>query len=196
MRYGLSFERLVNRLVPHYLGGRQLLMLLHGISYPLQVVNDRFVLFARQKMVEAAMTSQIILFEHFLNSRFSRYFADRQDRIFIMDGRDAGVDLYMQDSTIGRPYTLWFNHELIPAGTPDDERPKEFYHQSETREAGKGSFIVSCPAITGIELSDFVNMLSSVVNVYKLAGKTYIIKINSTEIEPVGSGLTQNHSKV
>ena len=85
MRYKLPIDRSVNRLVPHYLSGRRFILFVQSCLYPLQSLNERFRTFARERHIEARMTSQVIYFEWFLNYRFGKYIKDGKDRIFIKD---------------------------------------------------------------------------------------------------------------
>ena len=57
------------------------------------------------------------------------------------------------------------------------------YLISEEKAINKASFTVCVPEIN-IPEHEFVYLLSHTVNTYKIAGKTYLIKINSKEINP------------
>lgn len=72
MRYKLSIDRTVNRLVPHYLSGRKFILFVQSCLYPLQRTNEWFRSFTRERHIEARMTSQVIYFEWFLNYRFGK----------------------------------------------------------------------------------------------------------------------------
>lgn len=76
MRYKLPVDRLVNSLMPHYLSGRRFILFVQSCLYPLQSLNERFRAFARERHIEARMTSQVIYFEWFLNHRFGKYICD------------------------------------------------------------------------------------------------------------------------
>lgn len=43
MRYKLPIDKLVNQLVPHYLGGRKYILFIQSLVYPLKIINDRFI---------------------------------------------------------------------------------------------------------------------------------------------------------
>lgn len=182
IRYKLLIDKLVNRLVPHFLSGRRLILFIQSALYPLQQTNERFRLFARERHIEARMTSQVICFEWFLNYRFSKYLKDNRDRIFIKESESLGVDLYHEDAEYLRPCTVWYNGEAVTA-TREDERPRPFYRYIEEKLIGKVSFVVCVPPIV-IPPREMVYMLSYVVNTYKIAGKTYLIKIDEEEYEP------------
>lgn len=182
-RYRLPTDRLVNQLVPHFLGGRKYILFIQSLVYPLKSLNERFVRFAKEKHIEARMTSQMFYFEWYLNHKFAEYLTDRQERIVIQESQSIGVDVYHEDSRVGRPFTIWYNLEEIGSCTPEDERPREFYFLSEEKTINKVSFIVVVPRIS-VSQKEFVYMLSYVVNTYKTAGKTYLIKIENQEITP------------
>jgi len=78
---------------------------------------------------------------------------------------------------------VWHENETIATVNPL-EKPREFYFLTEEKVINKVSFMVCVPEIT-ISENEFVYMLSFVVNTYKIAGKTYLIKINAKEIEPI-----------
>ena len=45
-RYNLPTDRLVNQLVPHFLGGRKYILFIQSLVYPLKSLNERFRRFA------------------------------------------------------------------------------------------------------------------------------------------------------
>lgn len=180
MRYKLPIDKLVNQLVPHYLGGRKYILFIQSLVYPLKIINDRFIDFAKERHIEARMTSQVMYFEWYLNHKFGKYFADKNDRIYIQDSQIIGIDLYRESSKYGKPFVIW--KDMKESELTDDplEKPREFYFITEEKAINKVSFMVCVPRIQGISQKEFVYMLSSVVNTYKIAGKTYLIKIDTT----------------
>ena len=182
MRYKLPIDRSVNRLVPHYLSGRRFILFVQSCLYPLQSLNERFRTFARERHIEARMTSQVIYFEWFLNYRFGKYIKDGKDRIFIKDSTSVGVDLYAEGAEYQRPFTVWYNGEQVTTDN-EAERPRPFYLLAEEKLINKVSFMVCVPPVT-IPPRELVYMLSYVVNTYKTAGKTYLIKIDEDEYTP------------
>ena len=182
MRYKLPVDSLVNRLVPHYMAGRRLILFIQSCLYPLQGLNERFREYAREKHIEARMTSQVIYFEWFLNHRFGKYLRDSRERIFIRESESIGVDLYHEGVENARPFTLWYNGERVTAAD-EDEQPRPFYRIQEEKLVNRVSFMVCVPAVTA-DTREFVYMLSYVVNTYRVAGRTCLIKIDSEEFEP------------
>lgn len=182
-RYKLPTDRLVNQLVPHFLTGRRYILFIQSLVFPLKTLNERFIEYAREKHIEARMTSQIMYFEWYLNHKFGKYIAAKGERITIQESHSIGVDIYHENTLTGRPFTVWYNMEEIASYTPEKERPREFYYLTEEKAINKVSFMIVVPPIH-IEQQEFVYMLSYVVNTYKTAGKTYLIKIDNQEIRP------------
>jgi hypothetical protein len=175
---------LINQLTPHYLPGRKYILFLQSLVYPLKTLNDRFVLLAREKQIEANMTAQVMYFEWYLNRKFKRYFSNPAESIYIRESESIGVDIYHENAN-GKPFTVWKENEAVFTGNLL-ENPREFYSAMEEKAIGKVSFMVCVPEVSIAE-SEFVYMLSYLVNTYKPAGKTYLIKINATEAEPLNS---------
>jgi hypothetical protein len=182
MRYRLPADRLINQLTPHYLPGRKYILFLQSLVYPLYTLNERFVRFAKEKQIEARMTSQIMYFEWFLNRNFKKYLVHPEEDIYISESTSIGVDLYHENAQNAKPFTVWYENEYMATVHPEEE-PKELYLLTEEKAINKVSFMVCVPEITIAE-REFVYMLSYVVNTCKIAGKTYLIKINTKELEP------------
>ncbi len=168
--------------MPHYLAGRKVILFVQSLVYPLQTLNERFVAFAKEKLIEANMTSQVLYFEWFLNRKLGAYLADPQDRIFIRDSTVLGVDLYHEDSAHARPFTVWYQGEQVAVIDPREE-PRPFYFRADEKAVNRVGFMVCVSRIT-IPEHELVNMLSHYVNLYKIAGKTYLIRIDQKEITP------------
>lgn len=180
MRYQLPTDRLINQIVPHYLSGRRIILFLQSLVWPLKTLNDRFVEFAREKSIDARMTSQVIWFEWYLNHRFNKYLFEPTEKIVLSEGEQIGVDIYHENAQDVKPFTVWFGTEPVITADPMEE-PRRMYLSSEEKAVNKASFIVCVPEIR-IPEHEFVYMLSHVVNTYKIAGKTYLIKINREKV--------------
>jgi len=182
MRYRLPTDRLTNQLVPHYLSGRRFILFVQSLVWPLKTLNDRFVVFAKEKRIEAAMTSQVFWFEWYLNRKFGKYLADPSQKIVITEGAPVGVELYHEGADHSTPFTVWFENERITS-SEESEQPRPMRLAAEEKAVNRASFTVCVPAIA-IPAYEFVYLLSHTVNTYKLAGKTYLIKIDGKEFTP------------
>ena len=144
-------------------------------------MNDRFVAFAREKHIEARMTSQVIYFEWYMNHLFARYFTDPKQRIVLSDTTSLGVDLYHEEAEDALPYTVWYQGEQIAVNDPA-EGPRPMYLNGEDKAINQVSFVINVPSVT-ISQREMVSMLSYVVEKYRTAGKTYLIRIGEKEDE-------------
>ena len=174
MRYRINFDKTVNQLVPHYIGGRKLILYLQALVSPLQVLNNAFVEWAKETRIEASMTSQIFKFEWFLNRKFRKYFANQSSKITISNGTSLGVPLYWQSENM--PDTAVYYQNGDDQSSIEDN-PALYY--SDERLTGSGfSFIVHAPApnTTLITQSSYDSQLRYWIDRYRLASKTYNIQ--------------------
>lgn len=191
MRYSINFDKIVNQLVPYYLGGRKLILFLQSCVKPLQSVNDNFAEYAKETRIEAAMTSQVFKLEWFLNRKFKKYFDDPQSLITIKNGQVLGIPAYYQsakDVPDDGQLKLWLQSEKS-----EDREDVALYHNNEQTLDSSYSFLVCVPKlfqakdiegnpngqlIDGISVDEFKAMMSYWIDKYKLSGKTYAIIIN------------------
>lgn len=180
-RYRASTDRLVNRLVPHYLGGRRFVLIVQSLLYPLQGLSDRFVAFAAEKHIEARMTSQVMYFEWYLNRLFIDNFYGRTQRITLEESPSLGVDLYHQGTYGDRAYTVFYQGEQVEVDDPE-EQPRPMYLKGEEKAVNQVSFMVNVPRLS-IPESEIISRLTYVIERYRTAGKTYLIRIEQPENE-------------
>ena len=176
MRYSINFDKTINQLVPHYIGGRKLILFLQSLVKPLQAINDAFVSYAKETRIEAAMTSQKIMFEWFLNRKFQQYFLDG-GQITIKNGERLGSPIYYENADIAKSDNLLLYKEEENKG----EDNVALYHSNENTDQNSFSFVVSSPSINTkyISQNEYEAMLSYWIDRYRLSGKTYKIKFNS-----------------
>lgn len=177
MRYAINFEKTINQLVPYYLGGRKLILYLQSLMKPLASVNEEFVDWAKETRIEASMTSQIFKLEWFLNRRFSKYFQDPTKRITIKNGEKAGTPIYNQGAS-DIPDQDQF--KLFQDNTNDPGDTGVLLYHGEMTDTSSVSFLVYSPAIDKAKITEeaYRTMMEYQIDKYKLAGKTYTIKIN------------------
>lgn len=176
MRYFINFDKTINQLVPYYIGGRKLILYLQALMSPLRRINDDFVSYAKETRIETAMTSQIFKFEWYLNRKFKKYFANG-GRISIKNSESLGTPIYNESANIdvSQNMLVYFNTE---AGIT---RQLVLYRSDEQTEESSVSFIVTTPQIDTKLISEqkYIAMLKYVIDKYRLANKTYIIKYES-----------------
>ncbi len=178
MRYGINFDKTVNQLVPHYIGGRKLILLLQSILKPLQDLNDVFKYWAAETRIEAAMTSQVIKFEWFLNHKFSKYFLTPGDKISIRTAERVGAELHWENTSASG-----VQHQVTRFEGESDAVSDNMilFNSNENETAENKSFIVYSPAIdtTKISRADYLAIVGYQIDKYKTAGKTYSIQFNN-----------------
>lgn len=176
MRYRINFNKTINQLIPHYLGGRRLILILQAVTKPLQTLNNQFTEWAEDTLIESTMTSQVIKLEWYLNRKFSRYYQNKGERISLKNGQRNGVPVYWERADIADNENMLLKYES--EGNRDSTVLN--YHD-ETTDKNDCSFIVYSPAIDTrlITKEEYVAMVSFIVNKYKVSGKTYKIIFNS-----------------
>lgn len=175
MRYFIDFEKTINQLVPHYLGGRKLILFLQSTMRPLQTVNESFKQWAKNTRIEASMTSQICKLEWFLNLKFSGYFADANSKIYIEnEQKSMGAPIYFENPQINQE-----NHMLLYNQSEASEVNLVLYNSDEGAVKNRISFTVVAPAPNTDLITEekYRAMLSYYIDKYRLAGKTYKIEI-------------------
>lgn len=175
MRYYINFDKTINQFVPHYLGGRKLILFLQSLIHPLRSVNDSFVEWAKETRIEASMTSQVFKFEWFLNRKFKKYFLNGEGQISIKNGEKLGVAIYHQSADIADADNLVVYHEA------EGIKSEALYYANEKTDESSVSFTVFTPQIeeTLITREAYLAMMSYYIDKYRLAGKTYNIKFNA-----------------
>jgi hypothetical protein len=175
MRYDIHFDKVVNQLVPHYLGGRKLILYLQSTLAPLQPLNVSFAEWARETRIEASMTSQVFKLEWFLNRKFKPYFLDSRQTITIRNGAETGLPIYFQSADIVKG-----DNVLLYGEEEGKKKSAVLHHRHEKLDKNTFSFLVHSPDIDTslISREAYLGMLSHYIDKYRIAGKTYKIKFS------------------
>lgn len=173
MRYYINFDKLINQLVPYYIGGRKLILYLQAIISPLRKINDEFVNYAKETRIEASMTSQIFKFEWYLNRKFKKYLTGG-GRISVHSSGSLGVPIYQEIADVSAEENML----LFRKDGDKVTRQLILYRSDEQTDNSNVSFVVSTPRIDTSLISEkkYMAMLKYIVDKYRLANKTYIIK--------------------
>ena len=167
--YRINTDRLINQLVPHYLGGRRLILFLQSCMQPLNSLNLKWKEWADEKRLEAAMTSQVILLEYYLNHRFNKYLKDKSKRIVVSDGPINGVPLFWQNSEALNSDAVIY-HEV-----ETESQTTVFRYKNEKQANSDASFVICCPLIDTriISEQEVTAMITYQVKKYCIAGKKF-----------------------
>lgn len=170
-RYIINFDKTVNRLVPYYMGGRKLILLLQAMLAPMRELNDSFSAWAAEKRIEASMTSQTFKLEWYLNRKFKSYFSVAGSKITISNNNSLGNPMYSVLDAVEESEQFVITYKSENAAT------EKLYYLAEESGTYNCSFMVHCPAInTSIILqSEFDSILRKTINKYKISDKTYKI---------------------
>ena len=122
------------------------------------------------------MTSQIIKFEWYLNRKFSKYFANG-GRIVIKNSEQPGTPIWHELANITQSDNMLVHTE----SEATEPRQLILYRSDEQTDESSVSFFVATPRIDTklISESKYIAMLKYVIDKYRLANKTYIIKYES-----------------
>ena len=172
--YRVDTAKMVNRLLPHYLGGRRLVLFLQSLLKPLDSLNLSWKDEADKFRHEAAMTSQVILLENFLTKKFNKYFKDKTKSVYFFEGSVKGTPLYWEDAGI-------VNDEFVLRQESESKETASLQWEDGLMGDGEVSFVVCCPAIDTLLVSEeeITAMLTYYLNRYVIAGKKF--KITYTE---------------
>ena len=117
MRYRINFDKIINQISPHYLSGRKLMLYLQAIMKPMKETNSEFEDWAKETLIEATMTSQIIKLEWYLNRKFRKYFIDKEQGISLKNGKRTGVPIYSESANIAKE-----DHLLLKCESEGDRK--------------------------------------------------------------------------
>ncbi len=77
---------------------------------------------------------------------------------------------------------MWYQGEQVEVDNTEEE-PRAMYLKGEEKAVNQVSFMVCVPPISVPE-QEFAGRLSYVIERYRTAGKTYLIRIDKPENEP------------
>lgn len=174
MRYSINFDKTINQLIPHYLGGRKIILYLQALMKPLQVLNDTFNEWAKETRIEASMTSQVIRLEWFLNHKLHKYFSDSSQSISIKGAGSPGVPVYHQSANIPLVDNMLLDNYI------DRDRTQStalLNYEGEKGGERNCSFMVYAPVADSKLISEesYKAMIRHWVDRYRVANKTYSI---------------------
>lgn len=169
--YKINTDRMINQLVPHYLGGRKLILFLQSLLTPLKSLGKQWEEWATEKRIEAAMTSQVFMLEYFLNRKFQQYLEDPTKRIVISDGTTPGIPLYWEAAHSDT------SDMVLYAENEQSKNNPELRWKDEKMITTDYSFIVSCPIVNTkiISEGELTAMITYYINLYRIAGKNFIV---------------------
>lgn len=176
--YKITFAKSINRLIPHYMDGRKLILFLQAILKPLQALNNVFAAWGKQTRIEACMTSQPILFIPYLNNKFKEYFASESDS-FEMVGYEAGGMPVFPESNEEDEDALIYDEASVDSAENYDGLIL-FYEGTDANHTGTYSFYMTSPAVNTavIKEDEYLSIVKNEIDKYTIGGKTYQLILN------------------
>lgn len=173
-RYAIDFHRLVNSLVPHFMGGRKLILLLQSLVSPLKAVNTTFVQWAREYRLTALTNAQCMRLDYYLRHRLGDFVANTGEPFEFVHPRPSAVILYSMTLDTAPKTVMYGNDETGGNGVV-------FKKRGEILDSENGSFIVKAPAVkTDAPETEYLNRIRNIIDTYRVAGKTFDIQIKQS----------------
>lgn len=155
--YNVNWNKLTSWLIPTVLFKPKMFAWCKSLVAPISTLHGLLISFRSQKLYELSVTSQVCKLQKLLND----YFDESQRRIYIDDGVKSPKKYVFKQS------------EFVPLSiyTAAETTPTFIYTTGEVA-ATVAHFVVNIP--TG--LSYDVNVLKSILNIYKLPSRKYKIQ--------------------
>jgi len=172
MRYDLGIDSTVSRLIPSAFRNPKIYEWVRSFTYPLVEINTEFKTFAEEKILEAKISSQTMLLEHYINYKFKPLFPNPDtDFVSIKHSGEIADATFNKDEGVGSSPTIHltlFNNDEVGSITP------AIYFDNEDRSAYPQDFRVALPiSIQGNET--LVRGITAIVDKYKIDTKKYDI---------------------
>ena len=168
MRYDLGIDSTVSRLIPSAFRNPKIYEWVRSFTYPLVEINTEFKTFAEEKILEAKMSSQTMLLEHYINYKFKSLFPNPDtDFVSIKHSGEIADATFNKDETPPSHLTVFSSTEV-------GEVTPSIYFDYEDRSAYPQDFRVALPiSIQGNET--LVRGIAAIVDKYKIDTKKYDI---------------------
>jgi len=168
MSWFLDLDRIASRLIPKKLRNNRMFQWVRSTVSPLEDVNADFMLFAEQKLVEAAMSSQTMLLEGYLNDLYSSEFADpTTEFIEIIHSYEQADATYFTDETPSGGHMVVYN------GSESPTSPSIFFDAEDSGMLPEDFGVVVPISLQGNE--SVIRGIMGIVDKYKIDTKTYSI---------------------
>lgn len=177
--YSFSSNLLVRKMLPAYIRGRKMTMLMYCLIHPFDAISQQFNLWCRDTMIVANMTSQPILLDNYLNYRLRKYFLNQEDGINVVTNVDVE-----RTKNVFFTYLMSYPEVYKPVYThheTEDENEPHTYLMSEIfpMSGSQPSFYVFVPKHNPelIEKECYLELLQGYIERYRVLSKTYNIII-------------------
>ncbi len=192
----INWNKIIYENVPHFLRNNSWYIFLSVLTAPFKKIYNDFIIIYNLYLIRVRYNGQVCYLENILNKTYSPVFGG----IYITDGVLVPIKYWfrrVEQKTNLRVHKRWdelssynasdsvhynrkiytakissagFNPLLNPSKWLEVQRGVFIYRRSETKS--EFDFIVNVPAILNVDLKAF----KTLIDYYRLAGKTYLIK--------------------
>lgn len=156
--FSIDYKKLVRLLLPIRLRKAIVLAFLGAFIWCLQLIYNVFNLNRGANLYRLKITPQVVYLEKLLNDRY-----DIGQRRIVIDDTITHDALYIYQKEEAKPLSIFLKSENKPV----------FLYRSEETDLNPVDFTISVPMDIQFQEAE----LRALVDSYKLAGKTYLIKI-------------------
>ena len=154
-RFDIDNNKVICRVIPHYLRGRKLILLMEACAHPLISIHNEFKKWGLERMIEASVTSQPMSLQWYLTHCFSSLFIDKSQQFRIIpDALSVGATIYdKQESGTYSDNTYIYNRTDDPA--LDFTEQMVLRYKNEAEDNYNADIIIVAPRIQ--ETQDYNN---------------------------------------
>ena len=184
-RFKVDNSKTVCRILPYFMRGRKLILLLEAIAHPLKSLHKVWLDWAEERIIEASITSQPMSLIWYLNHCFRKYFTNKADSFQILTNALAqGSVIYHIDERIA--HEVGNNKFLYNL----DEEPMSghehltLYYKGEGDEGYYENIVIIAPNIVETAIynnRDYEREIRKKVDAYITTQKDYQVKIIGNE---------------
>jgi len=160
-RYNINYTRLVKQRIPVQISMPNLIALALSCSVPFVYTHTLLMSFRNLILYKLTITPQVVYLEKMLNDRYDT----SARRIYIADGKEYTPIFLFRKEELKRIFLFRKSESGF--------LQRYLYTRNETGQFTY-DFIIHVPAIVSFDL----NELKALVNIYKLASKTFKIQIH------------------
>lgn len=176
-KYKIDLPATIGKVLPFYMRGKKLSLLLEAILNPLGMLHDAWVKWADERIIDASITSQPLAIEWYLKHKLYDHFINKGDEFVVKNGIDS-------------PTSILFTEQ---ESFKSDEYSQHIYCMDENMEVltmtvmtraesvdDNINFAIIAPEIKETSMydeEDYKHEITRIVNKYNTSFKTYQIII-------------------
>lgn len=185
--YKATSKVLVGKLVPFFVAGDKVLKFLSAIAKPLDTVNTAFLSWAKDTLIDAATTSQVIVLEWSMTQKLQKYFVDSAQSVSINTWGRSDYTTIVEDETERSNSTTqtWLKDIYSPETQSDSKIPssaEQIIVRDKWEITNEGTDIIVRLPKQKSSLSDeaYIKKAKQCIEPYLAYEMDYTIKINNS----------------